>query len=791
MVLYLNNKLPSNINNDLDSVVYNIEDFTFSEEIEKKLDEYEEIIDREDEIIDQNDEETQDEETQDEETQDEETQDEETQDEDILLSPLLDTKLDEITKFFEENYMTIIEYTLVAVEGLDIISSIDELIDDYYDIDNVQRKKQGLPERKRPKGLLKGKFKNNKFNKMLESITTNLNENIGISAKLQRITHITKKITASLAKISTKLKTSKLAQVADAANAGVKRGIQAGSEGLKASAKIMAQVLEELSKLSGKIIGTTLEVTINITATTVQKIAKLASSSKFAGKAKGVGKMADGLGTALGKVSGQLASGATKGAGKIAGLIGDVGGTIAKGISKLPLGPIAMIGGAALCFAAANSSEGALANEYADNEDAVIGANIACGIELALDLIVEAVKYAASAAGASAAMGTASMALGVFAIAFVAFQLATMIVDMVDPCGYNRPIFNNQMLDEFQTSYIYNMMKSINDTIESKAPEIRSNLVNEIIKVINENIEDETKHVTNERMNEIINSEFLQRKYMNGKTIKDVLGLTLDEYIVNQIRNTILLEKYPKPEEFLKGNSMMGKFKDEDLVDYLNFVDEYYETCDLVENPVSIEEMREAYFYRQKQLYGNYIFANIISVSAQNMEATQTQQLDALQRMQDFTDTLSSITRLIFKQLDAYNNVVKEYNRKKFQNTNEVQEKMFEYYIDNIINVLSHSPYNKDINSIINNIITKFDLSDEDATEIITLIQMISNEKREQRKFVIEEIRNIIYTRKAIKQAIRNKKLQKEKNAKQSIIAFGGITLAYVGYETYNIITSE
>lgn len=113
--------------------------------------------------------------------------------------------------------------------------------------------------------------------------------------------------------------------------------------------------------------------------------------------------------------------------------------------------------GAAVCFGFANANENTTDQEKTED-------NIACGIQLAADLVVDAMIQS----------GTKALALagGVFAAALIAFMITTAVMDAVDECVYNRFPFTNASIAGFM-SKIYQtereqVVKQITDGVQTQ-----------------------------------------------------------------------------------------------------------------------------------------------------------------------------------------------------------------------------------------------------------------------------------------------------------------------------------
>ena len=105
-------------------------------------------------------------------------------------------------------------------------------------------------------------------------------------------------------------------------------------------------------------------------------------------------------------------------------------GKIATKMGKYAGPGMAVVGGAA-CFGFANADPDMTDKERGEE-------NAACAVQLAIDLAIEAAMYVASAA--------AMAALGPLAAALVIFMVVTAIVDMIDDCSWNGPMYTDDYL---------------------------------------------------------------------------------------------------------------------------------------------------------------------------------------------------------------------------------------------------------------------------------------------------------------------------------------------------------
>lgn len=131
------------------------------------------------------------------------------------------------------------------------------------------------------------------------------------------------------------------------------------------------------------------------------------------------------LAKSIAKTTSKISKSGGKGFGAISKM-----GKIATKMGKYA-GPGMAIIGAGACFGFANADP-----EMTDKERAE--ENAACGVQLAIDLAIEAAMYVASA--------SAMLALGPLAAALVIFMVVTAVADMVDDCGWNRPMYTDDYL---------------------------------------------------------------------------------------------------------------------------------------------------------------------------------------------------------------------------------------------------------------------------------------------------------------------------------------------------------
>ena len=260
------------------------------------------------------------------------------------------------------------------------------------------------------------------------------------------------------------------------------------------------------------------------------------------------------------------------------------------------IGPAFIIGGAAMCFCEANSV-GELEYEYKDDSDAVRDANIACGIELAIDIALEALE-ALAAVALFAALGPIG---AVIAVIIAAFQLITALFDMFDECGYERLLSTDKELLELRNNIIYGFMSNIQEVIDN-SKDIYNNFKKSIIETCNMSIDQSNQytdvkqpHLTIEQFEEFLNNSNNKIKIL-GSTLYSYLGYDLKTYLNNIIDEQIRTMKFPKPIEFNKtSDGFEYNMKPEDFEKFLQYQSEYYIICDLVPNPISIEDLQSLY----------------------------------------------------------------------------------------------------------------------------------------------------------------------------------------------------
>lgn len=622
---------------------------------------------------------------------------------------------DEISSAMEEwflkNLGNIITFALVVFELYGMIGDIKDFID---------KMKKLYPDGKISK-------LDQKYNKMKQSMTNNINIKLNnIKAKFKKI-KIKKLFIAGDFAMDTRLIIS---NITDKMNKKTVKMFNNTIDGLKAVGSSIGENIGDIGKVAGFRDAAKAMRKINDGLNTVSDAIK---SSKIAQKT------ADTVAT-IGKVGGTVG-------GKAAGAASAL---MKIGKKALPLAGFAFAaGGAALCFASANAEDGFLENEYKDDPDAVKGANIACGIELAIDIITESMELLVLVYAMKFAF-LGPIALGI-AILVAAISITGIILDVEDPCGYNRPMEKDETLEEFKKSILASFFTAVIDQIA----EVKDTIKNAIKAVIKEQLNEYGFNFSDDDMTKLVSDKEFQKKKF-GKSFEEIFGVTFDEMVDEQIATIIEDMKYTKPYEFSGKDASL--FKDSDLDKYNSYLNEYYDKCNLIPNPLSLEQRRaysEARKLRSKQ---RLFIATLQLENARKLDEISQMQLEQAKGLEQTAAALLNILKDVKDATDAY----REGNRKKLNlikqkvDNYEVMKEMIDEVTSNeIVNLIEKQSdillENPDYDLTI--ILEPFELTQEEKDEIIQNIRDVTEYKREFRKEVQNDIEFFIELNNAVKKA--------------------------------------
>ena len=386
--------------------------------------------------------------------------------------------------------------------------------------------------------------------------TTGTGKNVGkVASKSKKLKNVGKAIS----------KTSK-----NLAMTSMKAIKKIGAKTSKVSVKVSARVVSKVGPKIAKVLGRNFRKM----ASKMGKIG-IKAASKVARAAKALAK---GVGTGIkaGMTGLKAAKGATRG---------------------IPVAGIGMaLAAGAFCFTAANTeSLGA-----PDNEREKIEANIACGIELLLDLALEGALMAAKA-GALAAAGPAAAIL-------LLFMLTVAILDLIDPCAFDRPLFDNKMIDGIGES-----LKS--ETWLTIGKELSKTLAEEFLKAFRELLQEQTDDDGNRRFTDSKVEEMLKTEFeLEGETFN------VPEMISKALEEGIKKAKYPQPIEFISDDNGLTKLNSVDTEIFKGYMQEYYHLNGFIFPRVSAKELIEIVtrvhkHRKQRRVRFDIFTGHVVSVS--------------------------------------------------------------------------------------------------------------------------------------------------------------------------------
>lgn len=462
------------------------------------------------------------------------------------------------------------------------------------------------------------------------------------------------------------------------------------------------------------------------------KIADMASNSKIIRKMRSsVGALNDGLNTATGVIK-----------------------TSSRGLKAIPfVGGIVAIGGAALCYASVNAESGMLENEYKDNPDAVTGGNIACTIELVVDIITEGLDYAIAIGFFTGALaGGLGVALVAFGIVVAIIGITGMILDGNDDCGYNRPLETDETLEQLKVMVLSNYFSGILDMMEDKKEEIKIG----IKESLQEQLRAYNFDFTMEDIDRIVSDEEFQIEKF-GKTFEETFGLTFDGLVDQQIASILEDIKYVKPYEFTSNNGSL--FNNEDTDKYNSYLAEYYEKCNLIPDPLTLEE-RRAYSESRKLKNKQKLFLATLNLEhAKQINLISEQQLEQANQLAQTSSALLNMLIDLKDSVDAYQEGNKnkllllkekaERNKETIKTINQTNEDFLLNIIEVYSDVLVEKPdFDLDV------VLAALGLNDEYIEDIKEMIIERANEKKEKRDIIKEDLLMFINVRNELKENI-------------------------------------
>ena len=370
----------------------------------------------------------------------------------------------------------------------------------------------------------------------ISTTSTESGRNIGkVAMKSQKF----KKVVKAISKSSKEIAISSM-------KALKKVGAKTGKVAAKVSSKIVSKVGPKIAKV--------MAIGFGIMASKMGKMG-IKAASKAAKSAK-----------ATAKVAGKVAKGVGKGL-KVAG----AGLKAAKNATRgIPVAGVGMaLAAGAFCFAAANEEKlGAPDNDREKTE-----ANIACGIELLLDLALEGALWAAKGAVLAAAGPAAAILL--------LFMITVAVLDLIDPCAFDRPLFDNKMIDGIGENLKSQTWLTIGKELSKTLAEEFLNAFRELLQ---EQIDDDgNRRFTDSEIEEMLKSEF--ELYGEKFNVPEMISKALEEGIKNA--------KYPKPMEFVSDDNGLTKLNSTDTEIFKGYMQEYYNLNQLMIPRMSFEEMKE------------------------------------------------------------------------------------------------------------------------------------------------------------------------------------------------------
>ena len=550
------------------------------------------------------------------------------------------------------------------------------------------------------------------------------------------------------------------------------------------------------------------------------------------------------VGAKAGKLAAKLTGPLSKVLNNALGSIGSIGSKMSKASKSLKLGKAVpfigiafAIGGGAFCFAEANSA-GDLENEYKDDPESVKGQNIGCGIELAVDLLLESLELLGFFASASIG-GPIGIAI---AVIIAVFQLISMAFDMFDDCGYDRPLSTNKELEDLRIDFLYSFMKELEDMLVKATDDLYNNFVvkaleecnnlikynvdssresDEFYKILKDDYDcekdewgekdlvkdgnavdittayydiiekvkanlasttPEYDYMSKEEFENILENEDKQREIL-GTSLYDILGYDLKTFISNSIRDFITTMKYPKPQEFREGNAFESYLTKNDYDKFNKYKLDYYAICDLIPNPIDpakiYQEQREAAERKRRYVYLNKTILETTII----MQETQDQQILALDRISEFTGLAATLFTDILTEIDSQKTYIYEF-RKQFEDNQKAKEAIENLYSNQLQDIFSNiTIYNID-NIDINTLLSSLDLDEESKNDIILSFEEIKQEKTEMKEFMVSQLIDFIKMRQIINKELEEAGKKTKTNTK--IITYEEIDKQLEQYKQYS-----
>ena len=281
------------------------------------------------------------------------------------------------------------------------------------------------------------------------------------------------------------------------------------------------------------------------------------------------------------------------------------------------LGVIGAFGGFAACMAM--SSE----DDESSEEKA------ACGVELLLDLALEALEMFGKKA-----FGMIASGVGAF---LLVFMISVAILDMIDLCQFERYKFDNKML------------RSLKDTLDF---EIWKTITVEISKSL---------YFMIEAQKEQYNEAFVQ--YL------EKIGKDEHEYLTDMLKDAIDAYKYPKPKEFelIDKKGDLDRLTLNDLIIFNSFRNEYY-TANKIIFPDENNQAQLKRQYEQAKVFKRQIATQYNSLSRKYQELSLEVAMFFARKKAQREERLSRFLNLINTMYDSRFIQLKELNIIKLQN---------------------------------------------------------------------------------------------------------------------------
>ena len=349
------------------------------------------------------------------------------------------------------------------------------------------------------------------------------------------------------------------------------------------------------------------------------KIVNVKVKPRNFGKAAKLGKKA--LSKLSGKISSKVASGATKTA-KTAGSLAKSTmkglkalGKSAKALKKIPVvGILFAVGSVAMCSAQATGAMDGTSDEIDEGEKAEGVA--ACMITMVIDIVIEVVSTVTKFATAAA--------MGPLAAVAVLVQLLVMLFDLLDPCAFDRPMFDDQQLLGQKNTTLYSAWYSnFYQAFYGSVPAVT------------------------DQYKEMLESAGLKpdgiKKYMNKestiRTIKEAFKAGLEE------------AKYPTPQEFKSSISVLDRLTPEDQKKYDAYVREYYAINHLEIPVVSFEKIKSIVLRVNEVNKAQRMFYDMISKSIVKINNVSKEALKQYKKSGEAMTSMFKSTRLTMEKM--------------------------------------------------------------------------------------------------------------------------------------------